>query len=280
MNDSGAQSYLRLNTYYGVFRQGNLPVNATIGQDADAIVVRNISEAVTLAENKFSGYTIVSKLGKNTDIDTGSTPEDVWDGGGTYTGFPVSTTETLEAVSTSASDTGTLSFLYLADSTSESYQIGTVTLTGTTPASTGISAWRVHTAWYDSGDDTTFNQGDISLRHSTTTANVFIFIPIGRSQSNACVYTIPANHTGYLTNIGLQVRRSASTSIDGAVWFRASGASPRLRQPFSASQNAALNRDIVRFPLSAGTDIAMRVTATGANNTDVVAGMQIRLVEN
>lgn len=281
-DDASAQTYLRMAVYYGHFRQGNLPVNSVIAQDADAIVVRNISEQITLAENKFSGYSIVSKLGKNTDIDTGTVPEDVWDGGGEYTGFPVGSPENLQVLSTSASDTGTLFFLYLSDDQDEEYTLGSVTLSGTTPVDTGISAWRVHTAWYDSGDDTTFNVGDITLRHITTTSNIFIFIPAGRSQSNACVFTIPANHIGYITNINLQVRQGggAGSAVEGSLWVRTSGSSPRLRQPFAAGQDNSLDRDIIRFPLAAGTDIAMRVISASTNNTDVVGGFQVRLVRN
>lgn len=280
VNGDEPQTYLRMYVYYGNFKQGNLPVNSVIGQDADAIVVRNISENIALAEGKFSGYAIVSKLGKNTDVDTGTTPEDVWDGGNEYTGFPVGAPENLEAVSSNAGDTGTLSFLYLASDESEDYVFGQVTLNGTTPVDTGIEAWRVHTAWYDSGDDSTFNLGNIELRHITTTANVFIYIPTGTSQSNACVYTVPAGKVAYITNINAQIRRSSGTTIEGALWVRTAGSSPRLRQPWAAGQNDALHRDIVRFPLAAGTDISMRVLITSANNANVVAGMQIRLVSS
>lgn len=42
VNDSGAQSYLRLYTYYGQFRQGNAPLNQPIGSDSDAITVKAV----------------------------------------------------------------------------------------------------------------------------------------------------------------------------------------------------------------------------------------------
>lgn len=278
--DSLTTTAFRLQTQFGLFRQGNAPVSGIIAQDSDALVVRNIGEEITLAEGKFDGYSIVSKLGKNTDIDTGSVPEDLWDGGGVYTGFPTGSPEVLQAFSSNAGDTGTLYFLYLANNTSEEYQLGSVVLTGTTPVNTGISAWRVHTAWYDNGTSTSFNLGDITLRHTTTTSNVFIFIPIGRSQSNACVYTVPAGNTAYVSAINLVIRGNTSTYVDGALWVRSTGSSPRLRQPFGATNTQKVDRKIDRFPLSAGTDITMRVVVVGSNNTSVVGGMQIRLVKN
>lgn len=43
-NDSGAdQTYLRLYTYYGSFRQGNLPLNQSVSSDADSTIVRSVN---------------------------------------------------------------------------------------------------------------------------------------------------------------------------------------------------------------------------------------------
>lgn len=42
INDTGDQSYLRLYTYYGKFRQGSLPLNQSILTDTDSIVVRSV----------------------------------------------------------------------------------------------------------------------------------------------------------------------------------------------------------------------------------------------
>lgn len=42
VNGSGAQSYLRLYTYFGQFRHGNAPLNQSIGADSDAVVTRSV----------------------------------------------------------------------------------------------------------------------------------------------------------------------------------------------------------------------------------------------
>jgi len=52
VNDTGAQTYLRLYTYYGVFRQGNLPLNQSISSDADSTLTR----AVITAEDPSGAY--------------------------------------------------------------------------------------------------------------------------------------------------------------------------------------------------------------------------------
>lgn len=52
-------------------------------------------------------HSINVKFGRNSDIDTG-TPEDVWAGGGTYTGFNATSHESIQALSADANDVGTL----------------------------------------------------------------------------------------------------------------------------------------------------------------------------
>ena len=48
LNNSGAnQTTLRLYTYFGTFRQGNLPLNQSIGSDADALITRSVLVGAT-----------------------------------------------------------------------------------------------------------------------------------------------------------------------------------------------------------------------------------------
>lgn len=49
-----------------------------------------------------------TKFGRNADIDTGSAPEDIWHGGGLYTGHSATANENLDTRSSSSNDTGAL----------------------------------------------------------------------------------------------------------------------------------------------------------------------------
>lgn len=282
VNDSGAQSYFRLTTYYGTFAQLNTPLNGVVSRDSDAIVVRTFSEELSIAQGLFNGTSVVNKFGRNGDIDAGSVPEDIWNGGGVYTGFPTGTPEVLEVFSSSASDTGTFTFTYLASSTSTAYTTATVTLTGTTPVNTGITVYRMHTANYSSGTPTGLNVGTITARHVTTTANIFCVMPIGTSQTYVGAYTIPAGSMGTIRRFFVRVSANTSGTVEGGLWVRSLNGSPRIRRPFIASNTDNFEEQAYAgINFSAGTDIAVRVLNTfGTNNLEVLAGFDLVLSTN
>ena len=280
-NSSGvAQTYIRLQSIIGNAQALTSSINSTIQQDADGIVVRSRDLEFDIAQGKVAGYSIVNKSGKNFDIDTATVPEDIWNGGGAYTGFPTGSPETLQFFSSSASDTGTLRYTYLATSSSTDWQTATVTLNGTTPVS-GVSAYRVHTASYSSGSATAFNVGTITCRHSTTTANVFFVMPVGTSQTYVAAYTVPAGSTGYIREVFCSIQGSASAYVDGALWIRTLSGSPRLRRNFTSALGASHRDEIYGgLVLPAGTDVIPRITVCSANNIAVIAGYDLVLVED
>jgi hypothetical protein len=281
VNDSAAQSFLRAQVSYGDYAQISSPLNASVGQDADAIISKSIDPELSISAGLFSGISIVNKFGRNPDVDPGSTPEDLWNGGGVYTGFPTGGPEEFEVFSSSASDTGVLTFTYLASSTSTAYQQATVTLNGTTPVATGITGYRMHTARYSSGSSTGFNVGTITLRHRTTTANVFCVMPIGRSQTNVSSYTVPAGSTAYIKRIFCRVIGSTTGTADGSIWIRTNGGSPRLRRPFTVVNGDHFEEEPYGgLAAEEKSDIAMRISVASTNNLDIIGGYDLILVKN
>ena len=262
------------------------PLNLSLGQDADAIAVRAIESEIDIAEGKRSGYSIVNKFGRNSDVDAA---EDVWDGGGSYTGFPISTSELVTVVSSSTNDTsagsGARTVKIFGLDANGAEQEETVTLDGTTLVDSVNTYSRVNRAIVlTSGGTPTnsaFNAGAISVAHKTTTSNIFIVMPIGANQSQVCAYTIPAGKTGYLRKLNCFIDRSASATADGALWVRENGASPRLIRIFSVSQSDSINDEIyggLVFP--ALTDIVVRITAVSTTNVEVTASFDLILVDN
>lgn len=286
-NISGvAQTYFRLQSKLGNFTLLTSNLNSTIRSDADAIIARTVESEIAIATGLFDGFSIVNKLGENPDVDSGTTPEDIWEGGGVYTGFPTSGAETLEVFSSSASDTaagaGARTLRLIGLDADWNVQSETVTLNGTTPVTTVGTYRRCHTAAIlTSGSATAFNVGTITIRHSTTTANVFQTMLPGKNQTNSSGYTVPLGYTAYMRKIVVTIRGGSNNSIDGSIWTRTNGGAPRLRRPFTVSTTAALN-DIIygglAFPEK--SDIILRVTATAGTNIDVAGGYDLILREN
>lgn len=271
----------RLQTQFGVFRQGNSPLNWVIVQDADALITKTISEELLISLGLFSGYSIVNKFWWNSDIDTWTVPEDVWNGWGVYTWFPTGSPEEFQVFSSNVWDTWTLTFTYLASSTATAYQTASVTLNWTTHVNTWVTGWRVHTAQYSSGSSTTFNLWEITLRHRTTTANVFCKMPIGRSQTNACAYTVPAWYTAKIERLFCSVLGATTAQCNWELWVRTLNGSPRLRRPFSASTWQKFEEHPYGWiTITAGSDITVRISEVSANNTDVIAWFDLILIKN
>lgn len=281
VNNSGAaQTYLRLQTILGSHDILSNPLNSTTSQDADAVVVKSVPFDTLVAAGLADGRSITNKFGRNPDIDSGTVPEDLWNGGGTYTGFPTGAPEELQVFSSSASDTGTIIFTYLPTTDSTEWLTGSATLNGTTPVNTGITAYRVHTARYESGSSTAFNVGDITIRHRTTTANVFSVMPAGRSQTNTASYTVPKGHTGVIKRFSVRVASNTTGTVTGALWVRSNGSSPRLRRPFSAGNGDHFEETIYGgLVLPEKTDIMIRVLTSSANNLEVSGGYDIEIIK-
>lgn len=84
---------------FGVFQ------NSQVNQ-AGALLTSDFGTEV--ARELYSGYTINTKFGRNPDIDTGTTPEDIYNGGSTYTGFNATANENISVTSSDNDDRGSL----------------------------------------------------------------------------------------------------------------------------------------------------------------------------
>jgi hypothetical protein len=232
-----------------------------------------------LALGNVTNVYAVEKFGRNLDVDTSTSPEDVWNGSGVYTGFVVGAEAASEVLSSDAGDTGTVYIKGLRTPTSLEYEVASYTLTGTSPVSVG-SWWRANIAWYDSGDDTSYNIGQITVRHTATPANVFIVMPIGQSQSTIGCWTVPFGSVALLEQLSTEVSRSsASATVQGALWTRLINESPRNQFQFVRGNTVPSEAFRPYSPIvyPAQTDIAVRLTSTSANNIEVFSRFSLKV---
>lgn len=244
-------------------------------------VSQNYSEAVS--SGLIVGASIVNKSGENPDIDTGTLPEGVWNGGGTYTGFPTvppALGTELQVVSSSAADVGTLYISYLETSASTEYITVGVPVTGVTPSNTGINAYRVHTAYYSStaNNSTQLNAGTIQVRYRQNNAVVFLAMPIGRNQTYMAGYTVPAGKKGKLLPTTWAVAGAAGNTLSGAMFIREFGKSTRFRRNIKVSFGVQATDSYNGFiNLPELTDVMAYVTIANGNNIIAQASFDVIL---
>jgi hypothetical protein len=106
-NLGSAMSSLELSTYVGDFEAFvAIPNDQRQGVDYQALPTRPTEFGNEVVLGKRAGFEERLLSGRNSDIDTGSTPEDLWNGGGVYTGFQPTANEEISVVSSDVNDTG------------------------------------------------------------------------------------------------------------------------------------------------------------------------------
>jgi hypothetical protein len=180
-----------------------------------------------VAKGNIAGTALFEKYGRNPEVGTATDPEDIWNGGGTYTGFPTGAAETMEIFSSDAADTSagtgaqTVEISNLLTETGFLAPNITVSLDGTTPVSLGAQTYirsarmRVLTAGTGGA-----NAGTLTLRHTTTTANIFAVMPINRNRTAILAYTVPLEKKLYLDRIHFSLGRASGAAGSANVTLR------------------------------------------------------------
>lgn len=234
-----------------------------------------------------TGFSTVTKFGSNTDVDAATAPEDIWSGGGLYTGFPTGAAETITITSGSDDDTATtgagcrtLTISGLDANGAE--QTETVNMGGTGGTTTTSTWTRVFRAYGASGGASATNVGAITITHTTTTANVFCVIPAGFGQTRQACYTIPAGKQGLLIGgrVSISNNQVNAQECDVAIAIRVNGSSFwRLTDSTIATTSTpsvVLLQSGVAFP--ALTDITARAVTATSDNLQVDCSFEIVLV--
>lgn len=155
--------------------QAILTQGVSIGQDPSGnYISQQVNEAgaplvadfgTEVARGLYNGFSIDAVDGRNADIDIGTAPEGVWNGGDDYTGFNCIQAETLSIVSTSVNDSGSL----ITSGTATGGSTTTLIDSGATFISDGVSLGDMII-----NDDQDFH-GFVSSLTSETELEVFFF---------------------------------------------------------------------------------------------------------
>ena len=213
----------------------------------------------------------VHKFGANFDIDQNTDPESVWTGGGLYPWSSLASAQTIYCISTSASDTATLSIEGLDANYNE--QTETVTLTGTTAVTTSNTFIRVFRMTYEDGA----NVGDITARVTSASGTIVAKIDAGYAQTLMAVYTIPAGFTGYM--LALDATIDGTKTCQVFMYHRLVGKPFRIAH---VAESTGHYRYDFKTPLKLPekTDVDIRVDLVSGNDARVTANFDIVLLKN
>jgi len=252
------------------------PLPVSIADTIDVSV--NDDFLFEVAKGNVANTSIFEKFGKNLDVDTGSVPQDAWEGGDNYTGFP-STAETMEIFSDSANDTSagtgarTIEISNLQDGSGNSMPNVTVTLNGTTPVSLGAQTYsRCTRMKVMSAGSSGENAGEITLRHTSTTSNIFAVMQPAVNQTLIACYTVPLGCTLYINRLVIQMSRANGSAGSATVSFRARKPGETFQSKlYPEITHAGSFESSTYMVFSALTDLKVRVDDVSDNNTIVTA---------
>lgn len=223
-----------------------------------------------VARGAISNSKIVHKFGANFDIDQADDPESVWTGGGLYPWASLSSAQTIYCLSTSASDTTTLTVEGLDANYDEISE--TVTLTGTTAVTTTNQFLRVFRMTYDAT-----NVGNIEARVTSASGTIVAKIDAGYAQTLMAVYTIPAGYTGYLVTGDATI--DANKNCQVMMYVRQFGKAFRIGH--IAETTGHYRYDFFApLAITEKSDIDIRVDQVSGNDTRVTANFDLVLIKD
>lgn len=250
------------------------------------------SDSLDIASGDTSGVTLKHIIGVNTDIDTATDPEDLWDYGGAYV-FPTASS-TLYMTSSSSADTVIKIQVKGLDSSYDE-KTATAWLNGTSSIRIGegwirvFEAKNISTTTDLTGDiwiaTSSLTTGDDGLEPTNKAGNTVAKILSGNQISKLCIYTIPNNKTGYLSRVYINLYSTAATRLK--IQIR-SNDNANILGTFVDDvfyiDSAGDSNNVYEFPVpikyTEKTDIVLRVLESSADNAIVSGGMEIVVIDD
>lgn len=228
-----------------------------------------------VAQRRDPRYDYVYKFGDNPDVDTGTTPEDIWTFGGDYV---YSTSADIDTISSSdATDVGQP--IVVIGQTLDYTEITQVVVTnGQNKVTLPTPLYRCYRMLNVSSQDLAgtlyaYVDGAITAGVPNDPATVRAVIDNGDNQTQMAIYTIPKNMTAYAIGGDVTFSRAVTAGASGQFIIRVRNPGTvfrvlkRLALLSTGTSTWELQAPVPLGPLPAGTDVALTVEAVSANNT-------------
>ena len=241
-----------------------------------------------ISRGNINGISGINKFGHNGEVTTASDPEDLWEGGGLYTGYPT-LARALTIVSGSDLDTiggtGVRSVEVQGLDANWNLLTETVVIEGTdsvVTSGTFIRVFRVKSIAVGTGG---VNAGAITVTLDNAADTTMAVIAVGEGQTMQCIYTVPLGKTAYLTQIQVSVAKGAGASAVGArvtLFSRAFGESWLVKDEAEViTHGSAWVRKFIPYATSFAEKSDIRIQITEVTGTiGLAGGFGLVLVDN
>ena len=240
-----------------------------------------------IVRGRVPGVSFVTKFGSNLDVDEG-TAEDIWSKGGMWVAPTDARVHNIVSadIADTLAGTGARTVQLEGLGSDWKFQIGTVTLDGTTPVATSESWRRIHRMEVlTAGTDET-NQGIIKATAVAPDSTITATIPAEAGETQMAIFTTPAGTVSLLLPPQFTIIRPGPpfNAVGGAGAIRirkgADGAETvwleKFKQGFSTDGNSAPPpQHSLPDLLPEKTDIVARCLQVSENNSEVTASFGV-----
>jgi len=181
----------------------------------ESVAVSEIGLDITMG--KVPGYSVIDKFGVNHDVQTDTTPEDIWEIGGEYIYDADGTAPIVSLVSDNGADNQTIIIIGLDINGREISQ--GITLTGTTRVALEIPLWRVYRMQNDSATSIVgMVYCYIGTGNVPGVGAIRAAIDDGHNQTLMTLYTVPKGKVAFLFRgeLGIQLTSGGVSSQEFA----------------------------------------------------------------
>ena len=238
------------------------------------------STAVSL--NLIPGCRRVAALGNNSDIDTSTTPEDIYPAGGLYPWpsrtVPFIPTVISTSLNDSAAGTGVNTITIFGLDVNFNEQSEVVSMNGTTSVSAVKQYIRINSVALSTAGSIGTNDGDIDVLNG---ANALARLPAGLGSPRSSNYTVPAGHTLAIDSIFIGINRpTVKTDATVATYFGFSSGVHRI--PLEISMEGAPYRHDTDPPIMVAekTDFILRGMYVSESNSNITGAWNGILYQN
>ena len=220
------------------------------------------------------------KFGYNSDIDTATDPEDIWDYGGLYT-FGSDSGETIRVSSNNTGDADSFTIQGLDENFLN--KSVTLNLSGQTPVTVGTFS-RVFRCFNAGSTDLngnvySYGVGTVTTGTPQSASIVRAMVKPTYQQTQMAIYTVPANYNAYICDITCSSPKLANQTVAVEMHLDVREFGKAFRTQLVLGVNDSLYQDVLFAPITipSKSDIRLRAEQVYASNTPVAASFDLIL---